>query len=186
MACLRHTVCTLAIVFGLLSWGSSHATLESAKRSVVVCFDPEETFTTVAAARARAARMFETAGVQIAWRGRQCPVNGIRVLQRMYTPRSERPGALAYAMLSTRTVALYYDRIRADVHASQFERLLAHVLVHEITHILQGHYRHSTDGVMKSRWAEHDYWMMGRQGLALTAEDIRLIHERFEQQAFTP
>ena len=153
---------------------------------VIVCFDPEEMFTIVATARARATRMFQTARVQIAWRGQRCPAGAVRVVQRMYTPRSERPGALAYATLSTRTVTLYYDRIRADVHASLFEQLLAHVLVHEITHILQGHYRHSPVGMMKAKWDRPDYWMMGRDGLALTAEDIRLIHDGFDKQAFTP
>ena len=133
VARLRQTASALAIVAGLVSWGGSNATLASRIRTVDVCFDPEEMFTIVAAARERAARMFETAEVQIAWRGRRCPANAIRVVQRRYTARSERPGALAYAMLSTRTVTLYYDRIRADVHSSLFEQLLAHVLVHEIT-----------------------------------------------------
>ena len=125
--------------------------------------------------------MFQAARVQIAWRGRRCPANAIRVVQRRYTARSERPGALAYAMLSTRTVTLYYDRIRADVHSSLFEHLLAHVLVHEITHILQRHYRHSAVGVMKATWDGQDYRMMGQQGLAFTAEDIRLIHHGFDE-----
>lgn len=43
--------------------------------------------------------------------------------------------------------------------------------------ILQRHYRHSAVGVMKPAWDGQDYLTMERQGLAFTAEDIRLIHE---------
>jgi hypothetical protein len=126
--------------------------------------------------------MFETAGVRIDWRGARCPVGAIRVVQRLYTVRQERPGALAYAMLSTRTVILYYDRMRADGLLWRFEHLLAHVLVHEITHILQGHYRHSATGLMKAVWDRQEYWVMERQGLAFTAEDVRQIHDGFAER----
>jgi hypothetical protein len=53
--------------------------------------------------------------------------------------------------------------------------LLAHVLVHEITHLIQGINRHSDRGVMKARWDEDDYEQMRSRRLAFTEYDIRLI-----------
>ena len=53
--------------------------------------------------------------------------------------------------------------------------LLAHVLVHEIGHILQGIDRHSGSGVMKARWSSADYHEMARLHFGFTQEDIELI-----------
>jgi hypothetical protein len=55
--------------------------------------------------------------------------------------------------------------------------LLAHVLVHEITHILQGVDRHSETGVMKARWTTADYVQIRAQPLPFTDWDIDLIQE---------
>ncbi len=54
--------------------------------------------------------------------------------------------------------------------------LLAHELVHEITHILQCLDRHSETGVMKARWTADDYCEMRWKPLTFTPEDIQLIH----------
>ncbi len=35
--------------------------------------------------------------------------------------------------------------------------VLAHVLVHEITHILEGLNEHSQEGIIKARWTFQDY-----------------------------
>ena len=40
--------------------------------------------------------------------------------------------------------------------------LLAHVLVHEITHVLEGVDRHTGQGVMKARWTEDDLALMAQ------------------------
>ena len=51
-----------------------------------------------------------------------------------------------------------------------------HVLVHEITHILQRVCRHSASGVMKARFNDMDRADMKRKGLGFSKEDIDLIH----------
>lgn len=53
--------------------------------------------------------------------------------------------------------------------------LLAHVMAHEITHMLQGVSRHSLTGVMKPRWDRNDYSQMAWRPLAFTEGDIALI-----------
>jgi hypothetical protein len=54
--------------------------------------------------------------------------------------------------------------------------LLAHVMVHEIAHILQGVYRHSDNGVMKAVWTGQDYSQMRVGALPFAPEDVELIH----------
>jgi hypothetical protein len=53
--------------------------------------------------------------------------------------------------------------------------LLAHVMVHEITHILEGVARHSRSGVMKAQWTQEDYVRMHYSPIGFAAEDIELI-----------
>jgi len=43
---------------------------------------------------------------------------------------------------------------------NQVSSVLAHVLVHEVTHILQGIPRHSESGVMKAQWDSNDFAQM--------------------------
>jgi len=54
--------------------------------------------------------------------------------------------------------------------------VLAHVLVHEITHVLEGVARHSASGIMKARWEGADYERMHFAPLPFAGEDLRLIH----------
>jgi hypothetical protein len=57
--------------------------------------------------------------------------------------------------------------------------LLAQVLVHEITHILERTDVHAASGVMKKVWDSGDYFNTSPKHLAFTGEDIVLIHSRF-------
>ena len=187
MARLRRTISSLAFISGLATSGAPAAPVQTSERqTVTVCIDPREDFHIITAARVRAERMFETAGVQIAWRGYRCPDRAIRVVLHMKTPRARIPHALAYALRSTQTVTIFYDRMRAAVESWRLERLLAHVLVHEITHILQRHYRHSATGLMKPMWDRQDYRTIEWRELAFTEEDIRLIHDGLDQRAANP
>jgi hypothetical protein len=54
---------------------------------------------------------------------------------------------------------------------------MAHVIVHEITHILQGIDRHSNSGIMKALWTSTDYMLMKRGQLRFTAVDVEMIHD---------
>jgi len=53
--------------------------------------------------------------------------------------------------------------------------LLAHVMTHEITHLLQEVAWHSATGVMKAHWNLRDYSEMAWRPLPFTQEDIDLI-----------
>ena len=58
--------------------------------------------------------------------------------------------------------------------------LLAHVLVHEITHTLQGVVRHSASGIVKAQWDAADLFEMVRQPLRFTEVDVALIRRGLE------
>jgi hypothetical protein len=53
--------------------------------------------------------------------------------------------------------------------------ILAHVLTHEITHVLQEIDRHSATGVMKARWDAKDFLDMTFSPLPFTSNDIDLL-----------
>jgi hypothetical protein len=133
-------------------------------------------------AKKLASKMYAEIGVEIEWSGRDCPSrSGAIVVTLSYeTPRREYPGAYAFAKPYEATrIVVFWDRIQHKVPPSRAPTLLAHVLVHEVTHILQGINRHSETGVMKAGWSEDDLFQMGKKPLEFTEEDVLLIHLGF-------
>ena len=57
-------------------------------------------------------------------------------------------------------IYVFVDRVAAMVPPGRIGTLLGHVLVHEITHGLQGVSRHSARGVMKAHWDTPDFRAM--------------------------
>ena len=98
-------------------------------------------------------------------------------------PSKFRPGALAYCLPNEdRHVVVLCDRILSaspDLSTS----LLAHVIAHEMTHILQGTPRHSKEGIMKARWDHNDFAAMKHRPLTFTETDLQLIREGVDQYA---
>lgn len=101
------------------------------------------------------------------------------------TPREKPPGVLAYAEISADSagrIFLLAGRVKSAVGAwADPSTLLAHVLVHEITHVLQGVSRHSETGVMKALWTADDCMAMGSKRLEFAPVDVSLIRDRFAQ-----
>jgi hypothetical protein len=135
-------------------------------------------------AQTLAAVMFERIGVNLHWHGsRHCPAGAIQLTFSHSTPSLLKPGALAYAMPYEGThIVVFLDRAEAIVPV-QGRILLAHVFVHEISHILQGVSRHSAEGVMKANWDLYDYRKMRMAPLAFTATDIELIRLGIDSRA---
>src|SRR5579859_1013855 len=99
------------------------------------------------------------------------------------TPKAFHPGALAYALPYEGVhIQVFYDRI-AQSDPDLAPSLMACVIVHEITHILQGVDRHSESGIMKAKWTSSDYTQMKRGMLRFTAADVELIHDGFAARA---
>lgn len=130
-----------------------------------------------------AVRMLESVGVGLIWRrGTPVPQGDAELVEAVLNetaPRDLKPNALAFATLgapSGTRIEIFYDRVLSAGPPNVTPWILAHVLVHEITHILEGVGRHSEYGVMKARWNAADFWNM-RKLLPFAPEDVVLIQD---------
>jgi hypothetical protein len=146
-------------------------------------------------AKAISSRMFATAGVALEWRSagtaacRGFQPTRIVVLDfATNVPPSQHPGAMAYAFpYEAVHIVVLFDRIEQNARsATDVCALLAHVMTHEITHLLQGISRHSLTGVMKSNWDTHDFMQMAQNPLPFTPEDIDLIQQGLRPRVAGP
>ena len=157
------------------------------ERTVIVCIGSRAVQESVRA-QAIAGKMFADVGVKIEWHQEsKCPAEQegiIHIKLNTWVPESFYPGALAIAQPYEGVhIQVFVDRtrkmidpIRKMVDPTTAASLLAHVLAHEITHILQGINRHSECGVMKAKWGQKDYEEMAWKPLNFTDEDVQLIY----------
>ncbi len=88
--------------------------------------------------------------------------------------------ALAYAMPyhAGTVIHLFLDRVARKSNQPAFlMALLAHVMAHEIGHVLQQIARHSDEGMMKANWSGKDYQAMERKTLPFTPIDVEFIRD---------
>jgi hypothetical protein len=137
----------------------------------------------VGTAEQLASQMMENVGVILTWRlGTPNYRGNAEVLDAVLTetvPEERMPGALAFATLGVQSgtrIEVFYNRVRASGPPEAVPFILAHVLVHEITHILEGVDRHSDYGVMKSYWNQDDLHNI-RESLQFAPEDLVLIRD---------
>jgi hypothetical protein len=160
---------------------------EAAEPVVTVCMESGVAYE-VGRAQMITGQMFADIGIKIDWhKVNKCPegTDGIiHVKLDTGVPPNRFPGALAIALPYEGVhIQAFMDRIRESVTPKIEPILLAHVLAHEITHILQGVSRHSESGVMKATWDQMDFEKMAWKPLTFTEEDVKLI--RFGLQAWS-
>ena len=131
-----------------------------------------------------ASHIFAEAGVHVKWqlgeprRGERD--NAIIVDLTSDTPDTLDPGALAYAQVFEGVhIRIFWDRVEKAVMGADRLRtfLLAHVMAHEIAHIIEGVDRHSETGLMKASWTKKEIEEMSVRSLSLAPEDVRLIQQ---------
>ena len=145
------------------------------------------------AAKRIAGSVFKQAGVTIVWRApaqaaTAAPPAWLRIELAEETPQERLPGALAVSYPydgCSKGVTVFLDRVRSLARGDKQEAvqlqymresaLLGYVLVHEITHVLEGMGRHSEAGLMKARWDAKDRAAILEGRLAFLDEDVRLI-----------
>ena len=182
---IRTIVIMAGAAMRLCAWNVAHAD----EKAVVVyfenCLELREEFM----AKKLADQMFASASVRILWRTGAPSAEELELERPIVvrfsnnTPDSEHPGALAFAVPYEGThINIFYDRVRTG-NPRTTQVVLAHVLVHEITHILQGIVRHSATGVMKAHWSPKDYTDMAWQPLSFTPGDIDLIQRGLAARA---
>lgn len=140
-------------------------------------------------AERQAAHMFASIGVKILWKDgtpSARETDAIAIELATNTARATVPGALAYALPYEGVhIRIFWDRIEGNTATPDPTAfaVLAHVMVHEITHILQGVARHSEEGIMKAQWTADDRAAMRWRPLAFTSKDIDLIHLGMDARA---
>ncbi len=187
----------LAMVWMAVSgacYGAQEQVTAQSASTIRVCVNSSTYASVLALNRAKAisSRMFATAGVALEWRSagtaacRGLQPTRIVVLDfATNVPPSQHPGAMAYAFpYEAVHIVVLFDRIEQNAgSATDVSALLAHVMTHEITHLLQGISRHSLTGVMKSHWDTHDFMQMAQNPLPFTPEDIDLIQQGLRRLA---
>jgi hypothetical protein len=126
-----------------------------------------------------ASAVFAKIGVRIDWRDQDsCPIElgAVQVRLSYDSPRIGNSQDVAFAWPYQGTIVVLVDRVR-NLNRYGVRFVMAYVLVHEITHVLEGIGRHSTTGIMKARWEENDYFEMSRQTLVFAQEDVDLIYD---------
>ncbi len=174
------TMMTMAAMLGSMAWAGG----KSGNRKVVACLEESGgILADVPKARMIAIEVFQSAGVNLEMLTglRSCEGQrdqAILVSVSMNTPSDLPPGVLARALLFEGLhIRVFYDRIVSEAHDRQLRPyLLAYVIVHEITHILEGVDRHSDSGIMKAHWGSDEYALMRSGQLRFAEEDIELIH----------
>lgn len=150
--------------------------------TVRICQNSNVLGPVIGLAKLTAGSMFAQAGVRIEWwTHRQEPDPADQVITidiTSNTPETFHRGALAYAQPYEGVhIRVFYDRIELLAGGrSKLPALLAHVLVHEIAHILEGISRHSQEGIMKAHWTPQDLHEMTRKPLPFEPCDVELIH----------
>jgi hypothetical protein len=126
-----------------------------------------------------AGQMFARIGITVEWGKGEPPVASsleppIVIELATHVPAHFKPGVLAYALpYEGAHITVFYDRIQ---YKPQPGALLAHVMVHEITHLLQAVNRHSDEGIMKAVWTSREFCAMRSYPLRFTEEDVELIY----------
>jgi hypothetical protein len=131
-------------------------------------------------ARVLASKILAGAGLTIDWRSRhtRSAGNSIHINFQDQTPANQFPGALAKSFPFGGThIVVFYDRIKMEFPEGARGIVLAHVLAHEIIHVVTGSNWHSESGVMKAYWTREDYIMMIYRPLSFTAPELSLISE---------
>jgi hypothetical protein len=172
---------TTLMVLHLSALAYCEAPPSAGDRSIGICVTSDIIFVDIMKrARIFTSKIFGEIGVSIHWQsgGRSCPVEAIVVKISANASAALKPGALAYALpYEGRHIQVFYNRIESLCNGAMMDVLLAHVLAHEITHILEGIAQHSQQGLMKAKWDNKDYVRMRERSLKFTPEDVNLIYE---------
>jgi hypothetical protein len=158
------------------------------KATVTVCMDSDPHV--LMGVRPLASAMFASIGVGIDWREPDsCPAGAdvihVRLSHDSTSARNSSSEALAFAQPYEGTIVVFLDRVQ-ELNRNGGPSVLAHVLVHEITHVLEGIDRHSATGIMKAHWNDQDYFEMRRKPLVFAPEDVNLIYAGLKVPSVVP
>jgi hypothetical protein len=173
------TITAKMMILALMAMPGCPETLRTLNKWVTVYVDmrAEVPVETLLYAQHLAAAMLAKAGVHLHWRHGEPEVRerAITIDIAPSAPTAVRPDALAFARLSDSHIEIFFDRVERKSTGALRSVLLAHVLVHEITHILEGIDRHGSEGVMKAHWTAEDLFRMSYEPLPFDPLDVEMI-----------
>jgi hypothetical protein len=162
----------------LIATGAQGKSGTERQATVYLCNGNVIPFVVKAQAEALASEMFAGIRVTLNLREVRPPASETAAIIIEFGDRSPTgllPGAFAYSLpYEGIHIRIFWDRMQ---YAISPETLLAHVMVHEITHILQGVPRHSDRGIMNARWTSAEMAALRRTPLQFTDEDVNLIYQ---------
>jgi len=180
----RTAIAAIVAMSGVVATASDNAATPG-ERTVTVCMEANVRSDIAMRAQWLASKMFAEIGVTLHWRDglRHCPPLDIDITLDERTSPTLKPGALAYALPYEGThIHVFYDRI-AQHEKNMVPSILAHVLAHEITHILEGVVCHSASGIMKAHWDDKDLRRMTFEPLKFEKGDVDLIDRGLTKRA---
>jgi hypothetical protein len=166
---------------------------------------------TILNSAALARQIFQKAGVETEWvrcpleRGEEDRFPGcrkpasesdilLRILPRCIESRRFSNSAFGYALpdtggLPAQHAYVFFDRVEQAARRSQqtarcisLAVLLAHVMAHEIGHLLLGTESHSDRGIMRARWSLQDLQEMELGQMVFLPEQAKLIRSRITRR----
>jgi len=156
-----------------------------AKGEIPVCLavDAIVNFQSLMGGERTAALLFDGIGVHLRWscgHSRDTSRRPIAIHLVDRTDPAFLKGALGFARPFARDgvlVTIFYDRVD-DLQRGRDSMglILGHTIAHELTHVLEGEDRHSEDGIMRSRWDDHDFQSMRMRTLYFTRDDVSAIY----------
>ena len=178
---IKRVAVTIAAMASVAASAHAGSSVPERERVVAVCVNGGNTRIAAHSALRQASKIFAEAGVRLEWRlVNPCPSAAlvIRITFSEKTEETRLPTSFAYAYPFETHIVVFSDRVASK----RVPRLLAYVLVHEITHILHNTVRHSAAGIMKADWDKGDYFEMGKGRLGFTEIDIALIHAGMDRR----
>lgn len=160
-------------------WASQAAPAD--RGSIAVCLEEGSDYRVRGMAEPLASKLFAEIRLRMVWHrdDRRCLDQKDAILIRVFYESNfdDHPRAFGYALPygGRRRIVVFYDRVERVAGPTWAPRLLAYVLAHEITHVLQVSNRHAETGIMKAVWNYDDIDAIHREDLHFTPMDVFLI-----------
>ena len=164
---------------------------EDAARTVTIYYDydahvPE---TTVFRATRQASRIFARIGATVRFRNNRTNQKAGAGLEfEMYIGMEAPAGmnsaslALSHPFRQDGRIEVFYSRIQDYKPLECRDVVLAYILTHEITHVLEGMQHHAPTGVMKEKWDRADLKKIQTARLDFDPSDVDFIRAGIEKR----
>ena len=160
---------------------------EVAARTVTVC-DEDRSELAFGVARMQVTGMYARIGVTLVWHDtKRCPDGALRISFFHGNAARYPSEQLGYALpYEGSQIVIFWERIEATAPNGDAAQLLAHVMAHEIGHVLEGTSRHSASGIMKAHWDKSDVRELCWKPMLFAEEDILLIYSGVKERESRP